>query len=123
MSEDFKIPYQDLTDININNLIVERNALIQENKQLKEQKKQLREYIKIEVQENKQFKEKIKRRDDFIKYQQQKTDKAIKYIKNHKEERKIFEPYGTPTGKPNRVEINIKGYYDLLEILEDEERE
>lgn len=26
----FKIPYQDLTDININNLIVERNTLIQE---------------------------------------------------------------------------------------------
>lgn len=30
MSEEFKIPYQDLTDININNLIVERNTLIQE---------------------------------------------------------------------------------------------
>lgn len=36
MNEEFKIPYQDLTDININNLIVERNTLIQENKQLKE---------------------------------------------------------------------------------------
>ena len=33
---EFKIPYQDLTDININNLIVERNTLIQENKKLKE---------------------------------------------------------------------------------------
>lgn len=30
MSKEFKIPYQDLTDININNLIVERNTLIQE---------------------------------------------------------------------------------------------
>lgn len=35
LNEEFKIPYQDLTDININNLIVERNTLIQENQQLK----------------------------------------------------------------------------------------
>lgn len=32
---EFKIPYQDLKDINTNNLIVERNTLIQENQELK----------------------------------------------------------------------------------------
>lgn len=43
---------------------------------------------------------------------------AIRYIRGHKEERMIYEPYGTPTGMPNKFEHYVKGYHDLLDILE-----
>lgn len=47
-----------------------------------------------------------------------KIEKAIEYIKSHKEERAYYEPFGTPTGIPNRYEYFVEGYYELLEILQ-----
>ena len=45
------------------------------------------------------------------------NEKAIEYIKNHKETRKHYEPYGTPMGNPNYITTHIFGYYELLNIL------
>lgn len=42
---------------------------------------------------------------------------AIKYIKNNKETREHYEPYGTPMGNSNYTTTHIFGYYELLEIL------
>ena len=81
MSEEFEIPYQDLTDININNLIVEINTLIQENIQLKET-------IKWYERENKQLKEEIKKyinSNDFIYDELYKKREKIKEILGDKE--------------------------------------
>ena len=49
---------------------------------------------------------------------QERIDKAIEYIKNHKETREHYEPYGTPMGNPNYTTTHIFGYYELLDILE-----
>lgn len=49
MSEEFKTPYQNLTDININNLIVERNALIQQNQNLNNILTEIEEWLKEEI--------------------------------------------------------------------------
>ena len=46
-------------------------------------------------------------------------DKAIKYIECHKYAIKHYEPYGTPIGLPNYETHNIKGYYQLLDILKE----
>ena len=59
-----------------------------------------------ELEENQQLKERI--------------DKAIKYIECHKYTIKHYEPYGTPTGLPNYETYDIKGYYQLLDILKEE---
>lgn len=51
--------------------------------------------------------------------QKEVIDKAIKYIECHKYTIKHYEPYGTPTGLPNYETYNIKGYYQLLDILKE----
>lgn len=56
-----------------------------------------------------------------VKKQKEVIDKAIKYIECHKYAMKHYEPYGTPTGLPNYETYNIKGYYQLLDILKDKE--
>lgn len=42
---------------------------------------------------------------------------AIEYIKNNKETREHYEPYGTPMGNSNYTTTHIFGYYELLDIL------
>ena len=56
-----------------------------------------------------------------VKKQKEVIDKAIEYIEGHKYTMKHYEPYGTPTGLPNYETYNIKGYYQLLDILKDKE--
>lgn len=59
-----------------------------------------------------------------IKHLQQKVEQleniikeAIEYIKNNKETREHYEPYGTPMGNSNYTTTHIFGYYELLDIL------
>lgn len=54
-----------------------------------------------------------------VKKQKEVIDKAIKYIECHKYTIKHYEPYGTPTGLSNYETYNIKGYYQLLDILKE----
>ena len=44
-------------------------------------------------------------------------NEAIEYIKNNKETREHYEPYGTPMGNSNYTTTHIFGYYELLDIL------
>lgn len=46
------------------------------------------------------------------------NEKAIEYIKQHKETREHYEPYGTPMGNSNYITTHIFGYYELLNILQ-----
>ena len=55
------------------------------------------------------------------KKQQEIIDKAIEYVEGHKYTMKHYEPYGTPTGLPNYETHDIKGYYELLDILKNKE--
>lgn len=50
-------------------------------------------------------------------------NKAIDYIKKHKETREHYEPYGTPMGNCNYATTHIFGYYELLNILQGEDNE
>ena len=52
---------------------------------------------------------------------QNKIDKAIEYIKQHTEERVYKEPYNID-GFPDRVEYFIKGKWNLLNILQGDEK-
>lgn len=52
-----------------------------------------------------------------VKKQKEIIDKAIEYIEGHKYTMKHHEPYGTPTGLTNYETYNIRGYYELLNIL------
>ena len=54
-----------------------------------------------------------------VKKQKEVIDKAIEYVEGHKYTMKHYEPYGTPTGLPNYETYNIKGYYQLLDILKE----
>lgn len=53
------------------------------------------------------------------KKQKEVINKAIEYIEGHKYTMKHYEPYGTPTGMPNYETCDIKGYYQLLNILKE----
>ena len=55
----------------------------------------------------------------YCKKQKEVIDKAIEYLECHKYTIKHYEPYGTPTGLPNYETYNIKGYYQLLDILKE----
>lgn len=51
------------------------------------------------------------------------NEKAIEYIKSHKETREHYESYGTPMGNSNYTTTHIFGYYELLNILQGEEND
>lgn len=65
--------------------------------------KYLKGNIEKLFEENKQLKERVY--------------KAVEYIKNHKETREHYEPYGTPMGNSNYITTHVFGYYELIEIL------
>lgn len=84
--------------------------LQEENKRLKENKLTPDELANLLNQEL------IKQRDDY----KSRNEKAIEYIKQHTEERVYKEPYNIDDF-PNRVEYFIKGKWDLLNILQEED--
>lgn len=84
----------------------------EEIKRLKEENKQLK-------QRNKEIYDGFKAATDELCEYATKIDKAIEYIKNNREIRTFY----TPEQRWEVKEDFIKGYYELLEILGDEENE
>ena len=94
------------------------NALYRENKRLKEIVENLT--TMTVCGDRKQIKNTAQYKLDIYK---SRNEKAIEYIKNHKEIRKHYEPYGTPMGNPNYTTTHIFGYYELLNILNGDDEE
>ena len=71
------------------------------------------DYDKIKKSLNEQIEDlqqKVEQLENIIK-------EATEYIKNNKETREHYEPYGTPMGNSNYTTAHIFGYYELLDIL------